>query len=55
MPFGTPDEVYEKTQENLRLAGSGGGLLCCPTHLLEPEVPYENVVAYIKACKDFRP
>ena len=24
-------------------------------HLLEPEVPYENVVAYIKACKDFRP
>lgn len=55
MPFGTPDEVYEKTQENLRLAGSAGGLLCCPTHLLEPEVPYENVVAYIKACKDFRP
>ena len=55
MPFGTTDEVYEKTQENLRLAGGAGGLLCCPTHLLEPEVPYENVVDYIKACKDFRP
>lgn len=55
MPFGSPEEVYSKTQENLRIAGRAGGLLCCPTHLLESEVPYENVLAYMQACKEFRP
>ena len=30
-----------------------GGLYVCPTHLLEPEVPVGNVVAYIEACRDY--
>lgn len=53
MPFGTPDEVRRKVFENLDIAGKQGGLYVCPTHLLEPEVPVENVVAYIKACVDY--
>lgn len=53
MPFGTPDEVRRKVFENLDIAGPQGGLFVCPTHLLEPEVPVENVVAYIEACKDY--
>ncbi len=55
MPFGTPAEVRQVVESNLRLAGSRGGLLVCPTHLLEPEVPWENVEAYVRACRDFRP
>lgn len=54
MPFETPDGVRRKVFENLEIAGDKGGLLCCPTHLLEPEVPYENVEAYVKACMDFK-
>lgn len=54
MPFGTPDEVRRKVFENLEIAGEKGGLFVAPTHLLEPEVPVENVVAYIKACQDFK-
>lgn len=53
MPFGTPKEVREKVFENLDIAGKKGGLYVCPTHLLEPEVPVENVVAYIQACIDY--
>ena len=53
MPFGTPKEVRKVTQRNLEIAGQKGGLLCCPTHLLEPEVPWENIIAYVEACKDF--
>ncbi|MBR2950644.1 MAG: hypothetical protein IKC46_12415 [Lachnospiraceae bacterium] len=53
MPFGTPNEVRRKVFENLDIAGKQGGLYVCPTHLLEPEVPVENVVAYIKACVDY--
>ncbi|AQT69178.1 methylcobalamin:coenzyme M methyltransferase [Anaerohalosphaera lusitana] len=53
MPFGTPEEVKKVTLQNLEIAGEKGGLLCCPTHLLEPEVPWENIVAYAQACQEF--
>lgn len=55
MPFGTPAEVKEAVFRNLETAGSKGGLLCTPTHLLEPEVPWENIEAYLEACKEFEP
>ena len=51
MPFGT-DDVRREVQ-NLDIAGKHGGLLVCPTHMLEPEVPPENVAAYIQACIDY--
>jgi uroporphyrinogen decarboxylase len=53
MPFGTPEEVREVVFNNLKIAGSKGGLFIAPTHLLEPEVPWENIIAYVQACKDF--
>ncbi len=53
MPFGTPAEVRETVGRNLDIAGSAGGLLPCPTHLLEPEVPWENVEAYVSACREY--
>jgi uroporphyrinogen decarboxylase len=53
MPFGTPEEVQSVVYRNLEIAGSAGGLFCCPTHLLEPEVPWANVEAYVAACKTF--
>lgn len=55
MPFGTPDDVRRAVFENMEIAGDKGGLFVCPTHLLEPEVPVENVAAYLKACADFSP
>jgi uroporphyrinogen decarboxylase len=51
MPFGTPDEVRQAVRANLALAGPRGGLFACPTHLLEPEVPWENIEAYADACR----
>ncbi len=54
MPFGTPQEVRDLTFKNLDIAGEKGGLLCCPTHLLEPEVPWENIEAYAQACRDYQ-
>jgi len=54
MPFGTPDEIRRAVFDHLSIAGDRGGLLCCPTHMLEPEVPWQNVEAYVQACRDFR-
>ncbi len=53
MPFGTPEEVRRKVFENLDIAGPHGGLYACPTHMLEPDVPVENIAAYIQACVDY--
>ncbi len=55
MPFGTPGEVREEVKNNLDLAGPAGGLFCCPTHMIEPEVPWENIMAYIDACQHYKP
>ena len=53
MPFGTPADVKAAVKRNLDIAGPKGGLLVAPTHLLEPEVPLDNVVAYVEACNDY--
>lgn len=39
--------------ENLDVAGEKGGLFVAPTHMLEPEVPLENILAYVEACKTY--
>lgn len=53
MPHGTPDEVREQVRRNLKIAGRKGGLLVAPTHMLEPEVPFENILAYVQACREY--
>lgn len=54
MPFGKPEDVRNEVMRNLKIAGKKGGLLCTPTHLVEPEVPWENIEAYLQACRDFK-
>lgn len=53
MPFGSPADVRRAVLRNLGIAGPRGGLLCCPTHMLEPEVPWANIEAYVGACREF--
>ena len=53
MPFGTPADIKAEVEKNLRIAGAKGGLLVGPTHVLEPDVPWENILAYIEACKGY--
>lgn len=50
MPFGTPDEVRNTVKRNIELLGYNGGLVLAPTHVLEPDVPWENIEAFIDAC-----
>jgi len=54
MPFGTVEEVEAAVRRNLDIAGAKGGLVPAPTHLLEPEVPWENVLAYVRTCKEYK-
>jgi uroporphyrinogen decarboxylase len=51
MPYGRPEEVREKVQEVQAQLGKRGGLLIAPSHILEPEVPWENVLAFVEAVR----
>ncbi len=53
MPFGTPQEVRDTVRRMIETVGVGGGLTIAPTHLLEPEVPWENIEAFMDAVREY--
>jgi len=53
LPFGTPDEIRLEVKSLIETLGGGGGILLGPTHVIEPEVPWENLVALYGAIDEF--
>jgi uroporphyrinogen decarboxylase len=53
LPYGSPEAVKEAVWSNLRTCGEKGGIVIGPTHMVEPEVPWENLVALKEACESF--
>ncbi len=53
MPWGSPDDVRARVKELIDNYGQDGGLMISPTHVLEPEVPLENIVAFAEACQEY--
>lgn len=52
MPLGTPAEVRAEVRARIRDVGCGGGLILAPAHVLGPETPWENIVAFFEAADD---
>ena len=50
MPFGTPEDVAREVRARIREVACGGGLILAPAHVLNPEVPWENIVAFFEAA-----
>ena len=55
MPFGTAADVRKTVEGLLELCRNDGRLVLAPTHVLEPEVPLENVDAFVNTVKSFKP
>jgi uroporphyrinogen decarboxylase len=53
LPYGTAEEVYTQTLNNLRRCGSKGGIVVGPTHMVEPEVRWENLLAIKDAANEY--
>ena len=51
MPFGSVEDVKEKVSELINLTKESGRFVIAPTHLLEPEVPLENIFAFVETLK----
>lgn len=52
MARGTPEEVRRVVRERIEAVGPEG-LLLAPTDVLEPDVPWDNVVAFIEAVEEY--
>jgi len=53
LPFGTREEVVQTTISRLEKCGEAGGLVIGPTHMVEPEVRWENLTAIIEGINIF--
>jgi uroporphyrinogen decarboxylase len=53
MPFGSPRQVRQVCERMIREVGHGGGFGLAPTHVLEPEVPWANIQAFMDAVNEF--
>ena len=53
LPFGTPEAVRQEVKLRMETIGRGGGYLIGPSHMIEPEVPWENLVALHEAIDEF--
>ena len=51
---GTPDQVRAEVRVRIRDVGSDGGLILAPAHVLGPETPWENIVAFFEAADEMR-
>jgi uroporphyrinogen decarboxylase len=54
MPFGTPEDVTREVEDRLSSMGEHGGLILSPAHVLGPETPWENIVAFFNAVENHR-
>jgi len=52
LPFGTPEDVRAEVRARIRDLGNGGGFILSPAHVLGPEVPWANIVAFFAAADE---
>jgi uroporphyrinogen decarboxylase len=45
LPFGSVEEVRREVRERIRTCGQGGGLILCPSNLLQNDIPLQNIIA----------
>jgi uroporphyrinogen decarboxylase len=51
--FGTPAEVRDTIRRQIELLGAGGGFYLSPANGLEPDVPWENIEAFMAAADEY--
>ena len=53
LPKGTPKDVEEEVKLRIETVGKGGGLLIAPSHVLQPDTPWENITAFFEAVEKY--
>lgn len=52
LPNGTVDEVRKAVLDTQTILGKKGSWLAAPAHILDPTIPWENIIAFVDAAKN---
>jgi len=50
---GTPKEIEKEVKKRIKSVGYNGGLLLGPTHILQPDIPWKNIVTLYRAIERY--
>lgn len=53
MPRGKPEDVKAEVKLRMETIGKNGGLLLAPSHVLQPDTPWENILAFFEAVEEY--
>ena len=53
LPFGTPQEVRDETRRRIEDLAPGGGFVFAPIHIIQGEVPPENIMAWWETLQQY--
>jgi uroporphyrinogen decarboxylase len=51
--YGTPGAIEREVKDRVETVGGGGGLVVAPAYDLEPEVKWENILAFVEAVQKY--
>jgi len=52
LAFGTPDQVRQEAESNMKILGRGGGFVFNNVHNIQATVPTENMIALFETAKN---
>ena len=53
LPHGSASDVKKEVKERIETVGKDGGLILSPSHLINPDISWENIVAFFEAADEF--
>ncbi|MDD5596784.1 MAG: uroporphyrinogen decarboxylase family protein [Victivallaceae bacterium] len=53
LPLGTPEDVFAEVKLRMETIGCGGGYIMTPSHLLNEDIPWENIAAFFEAADKY--
>ena len=53
LPFGSPQEVRDETKRRIDDLAPGGGFIFAPIHVIQGDVPVENVIAWWETLQEY--
>lgn len=53
LPYGTPDEVTNETNNVINKMSKNGGYITAPSQDFQVDVPYENIIALLEEAKSY--
>jgi uroporphyrinogen decarboxylase len=53
LPLGTVDEVKKNVESMCYEIGKDGGFIIMPTHSINRDIPWENIVAFYEAVEKY--